>query len=115
MAPTVAFFEVISPDHEQAQRFYADLFGWTIAADPAMGGYGLVQTDDADGPIGGIGPSSQTGDAGVRSGPAWQREAVRRAIALQLAADWPAHIRRLIEEGRLTPPQQQRAALPRPE
>ena len=66
MAPTVAFFEVISPDHQQAQRFYADLFGWTIAADPAMGGYGLVQTDDADGPIGGIGPSSQSGDGGVK-------------------------------------------------
>lgn len=60
-------------------------------------------------------PPRETGDAGVRSDPAWQREAVRRAIALQLAADWPAHIRRLIEEGRLTPPQQQRAALPRPE
>lgn len=32
--------------------------------------------------------------------PAWQREAVRQALALQLAVDWPAHIRRLIGEGR---------------
>jgi hypothetical protein len=34
--------------------------------------------------------------------PSWQREAVRQAVALQLAADWPAHIRRLIDEGRYT-------------
>lgn len=34
--------------------------------------------------------------------PAWRREAVRQAIALQLAIDWPAHIRRLIEQGLIT-------------
>jgi hypothetical protein len=33
----------------------------------------------------------------------WRREAVRQAIALQLAVDWPAHVRRLAEEGRLEP------------
>jgi predicted enzyme related to lactoylglutathione lyase len=66
MAPTVAFFEVTSPDHERAQQFYANLFDWTIAADPAMDGYGLVQTPDAEGPIGGIGPSTEPGDAGVK-------------------------------------------------
>lgn len=41
--------------------------------------------------------------AAMPSHPVWEREAVREAIALQLVADWPAHIRRLIGEGRLTP------------
>jgi hypothetical protein len=40
--------------------------------------------------------------ADAAAAPSWQREAVRRALALQLAADWPAHIRRLIDEGRCT-------------
>lgn len=46
--------------------------------------------------------SREADDAGVGAAtvPAWRREAVRRAIALQLAADWPAHMRRLAEEGR---------------
>jgi uncharacterized protein len=44
MGQPVAFFEVISPDHDRAQKFYSELFGWQIAADPAMGGYGLVDT-----------------------------------------------------------------------
>ena len=67
MGQPVAFFEVISPDHERAQKFYGELFGWQVAADPAMGGYGLVDTgagEDASG--GGIGPSSAPGDAGVK-------------------------------------------------
>ncbi len=40
---------MISPDAERAQKFYAELFGWQIAADPAMGGYGLVDTGAGDG------------------------------------------------------------------
>lgn len=61
MANPVAFFEVISPDHERAQKFYSELFGWQVAADPAMGGYGLVDTGAGDGGVGGgIGPG--TGD-----------------------------------------------------
>ena len=47
MGQAVAFFEVISPDHERAQKFYGELFGWQVAADPAMGGYGLVDTGPA--------------------------------------------------------------------
>jgi uncharacterized protein len=67
MAHPVAFFEVISPDHERAQQFYADMFGWKVAADPAMGGYGLVDTGaGADAIGGGIGPSSESGDSGVK-------------------------------------------------
>ena len=44
-----------------------------------------------------------THDGATTPTPAWEREAVRQAIALQLAADWPAHIRRLTAA---TPPQQ---------
>jgi uncharacterized protein len=67
MGQPVAFFEVISPDHERAQKFYSELFGWQVAADPEMGGYGLVDTGASEGAIGGgIGPASQPGDAGVK-------------------------------------------------
>ena len=67
MGKPVAFFEVISADHERAQRFYGELFGWQVTADPAMGGYALVDTGAGDGAIGGgIGPSETPGDTGVR-------------------------------------------------
>jgi uncharacterized protein len=67
MGQPVAFFEVISPDHERAQKFYSELFGWQVSADPAMGGYGLVDTAAGEGAIGGgIGPSSEPGDKGVK-------------------------------------------------
>jgi predicted enzyme related to lactoylglutathione lyase len=66
MGQPVAFFEILSPDHERAQAFYRQLFGWQVAADPAMGGYGLVDTGAGDGAIGGgIGPA-EAGDAGVK-------------------------------------------------
>ncbi|MDQ0380268.1 VOC family protein [Amycolatopsis thermophila] len=64
MGQQVAFFEVISPDAERARKFYAELFGWQIGADPAMGGYALVDTGGGIG--GGIGPSTAPGDAGVK-------------------------------------------------
>ena len=67
MGQPVAFFEVISEDAERAQKFYAELFGWQVAADSAMGGYGLVDTGAGDGAVdGGIGPASEPGDAGVK-------------------------------------------------
>jgi predicted enzyme related to lactoylglutathione lyase len=66
MGQPVAFFEVLSPDHERAQRFYAGLFDWQVAADPAMGGYGLVDTGAGGEAIGGgIGPAEGSG-AGVK-------------------------------------------------
>ena len=65
MGQPVAFFEVISPDHERAQKFYGELFGWKVAADQAMGGYGLVDTGAGEGAIGGgIGPASGPDDKG---------------------------------------------------
>ena len=52
-----------STDVDRATRFYAGLFGWQVAADPAMGGYGLVDTGAGDGAIGGgIGPSEGAGN-----------------------------------------------------
>lgn len=66
MGQPIAFFEVLSPNHERAQRFYAELFDWQVAADPAMGGYGLVDTGAGEGAIGGgIGPG-ENGEASVK-------------------------------------------------
>jgi predicted enzyme related to lactoylglutathione lyase len=63
----VAYFELTSPDHERAQKFYAELFDWQIAADPAMPGYGMVDTGAGEAAIGGgIGPSQAPGDTGVK-------------------------------------------------
>jgi predicted enzyme related to lactoylglutathione lyase len=67
MGQPVAFFEITSPDHARAQKFYAELFGWQVAADPAMGGYGLVDTGAGEGAIGGgIGPGEGPDDKGVK-------------------------------------------------
>jgi predicted enzyme related to lactoylglutathione lyase len=67
MGQPVAFFEVISADHERAQKFYGELFDWRIAADPAMGGYGLVDTGAGEAAIGGgIGPAESAGDRGMK-------------------------------------------------
>lgn len=67
MGQPVAFFEVISPNAGRAQKFYAELFGWQVSADPAMGGYALVDTGAGEGAVGGgIGPSSDPQDAGVK-------------------------------------------------
>jgi predicted enzyme related to lactoylglutathione lyase len=64
MGAPVAFFEIISGDAARARSFYADLFDWKADADPAMGGYALVETGpDAIG--GGIG-SDDDDQAGVR-------------------------------------------------
>jgi predicted enzyme related to lactoylglutathione lyase len=67
MGQPVAFFEVISPDAGRAQKFYAELFDWKVAADPSMGGYALVDTGAGeDGIGGGIGPSMAPADTGVK-------------------------------------------------
>lgn len=33
--------EVVSPNLERARRFYSDLFGWKVDADPSMGATGV--------------------------------------------------------------------------
>ena len=66
MAQPVAYFEVTSPDQERAQRFYGDLFGWQVSADPAMGGYALVDTGAGAGALGGGIGAADDGQARVR-------------------------------------------------
>jgi predicted enzyme related to lactoylglutathione lyase len=67
MGAPVAWFEVTSTDHERAQKFYGELFGWTINVDPDMSGYGIVDTGAGDEAVGGgIGPSRAPGDTGVK-------------------------------------------------
>ncbi len=67
MGAPVAWFEVSSGNHERAQKFYAELFGWTVNVDPSMGGYGIVDTGAGEQAIGGgIGPAESPGDAGVK-------------------------------------------------
>jgi uncharacterized protein len=67
MGQPVAFFEVISAEPGRARAFYTGLFGWQAEADPAMGGYALVDTGAGEGAIGGgIGPSMTPGDTGVK-------------------------------------------------
>src|SRR5260370_34513036 len=53
MGQPVAFFEIVSADAERARAFYTELFGWTAEADPAMGGYALVDTGAGEDAIGG--------------------------------------------------------------
>ncbi|GAA5136794.1 hypothetical protein GCM10023339_76170 [Alloalcanivorax gelatiniphagus] len=61
----VAYFEVVSDDAARAQKFYADLFGWSIETDET--GFGMVDTGAGDHAVsGGIGPSTAPGDTGVK-------------------------------------------------
>ncbi len=53
MPNPVVHFEILGPDGDQLQRFYGEMFGWTINADNPMS-YGLVDTGGS-GINGGIG------------------------------------------------------------
>ena len=67
MGSPVAFFEIISPDAARARSFYTELFGWAADANPAFGGYALVDTQGGEGAIGGgIGAADEPGEAGVK-------------------------------------------------
>lgn len=45
----------------------AESVGWQVAADPAMGGYGLVDTGAGEDAVGGgIGPADDSGETGVK-------------------------------------------------
>jgi predicted enzyme related to lactoylglutathione lyase len=71
MGNPVAFFEIVSPDAARARAFYTELFGWTADANPAFGGYALVDTQAGEGAIGagiggGIGAADEPGEAGVK-------------------------------------------------
>ena len=67
MGQPVAYFEIVSPDAARARAFYTGLFGWSADADPAMGGYALVDTGAGGDAIGGgIGAAEEPGEAGVK-------------------------------------------------
>ena len=84
MAPTVAFFEVISPDHEQAQRFYADLFGWTVAGGDAgtPPSYGMADTGAGHGIQGGLGSSQDAHWATIYASVADVEQTLAKAESL---------------------------------
>ncbi len=50
----VTWFEVVGPDAARTQRFYADLFGWTVD-NSAFPGYATVDTGTGRGIQGGLG------------------------------------------------------------
>ena len=62
MANPVNHFEVIGTDGPKLQRFYRDVFAWTINADNSMG-YGMVSPSEGGigGGIGGGGGEGQEG------------------------------------------------------
>ena len=67
MGAPVAYFEIISDDHDRARKFYAELFGWTAGTEESMGDYALMDTGNGEDSVGGgIGPASEQDPAGVR-------------------------------------------------
>src|SRR3954467_1936669 len=59
MENRIGWFEIIGGDADRLHRFYADMFGWKIAANNEMK-YGTVSDAEA-GIGGGIGPDPQGG------------------------------------------------------
>lgn len=64
----VTWFEILGSDPERTQKFYADLFGWTVGS--AFPGYETVDTGTTRGIQGGIGGGVQTRWAIVYAGVA---------------------------------------------
>jgi uncharacterized protein len=58
MGQAVVHFEVVGKDGEKLQRYYGELFGWTVNADNPMQ-YGMVDAKDN---------TSMTGDNGIGGG-----------------------------------------------
>ena len=54
----VDWFEVLGSDSGQTQRFYSELFGWSVGGSVASG-YGMVDTGAGRGIQGGLGSSEQ--------------------------------------------------------
>ena len=57
MGYPVVHFEVMSGQPLEAQKFYAELFGWKIDNQAEMGNYGMVDTQSGEGINGGVGGS----------------------------------------------------------
>lgn len=62
--PAVGWFEVTGQDGPALQKFYAQLFGWTVNDAGDGSGYGLVEAGEK-GIAGGIGASQGGGPGGV--------------------------------------------------
>ncbi|MFJ4650099.1 VOC family protein [Nocardia sp. NPDC088792] len=76
---TVAWFQIGSDTPEEAKSFYNNLFGWTFASDPDLGGtYDLATYAGGDHAVGGI---THTDDA-----------AANHAIFFVLVADVAATV-----------------------
>ena len=77
----VTWFEVMGSDPARAQRFYADLFGWTVDSS-AFPGYAVVDTGTSRGIQGGIGGGEQSRWATVYAKVADVDHALSRAEEL---------------------------------
>ena len=62
MANPVVHFEILGPDGKALQKYYADLFGWSIKADGAMN-YGVVDTGEGPHGLGGGIGDNESGPA----------------------------------------------------
>jgi len=77
----VTWFEVMGSDAARTQRFYADLFGWTVDSS-VFPGYATVDTGAGRGIQGGIGGGAGARWATVYAGVADVEQTLRRAEKL---------------------------------
>jgi predicted enzyme related to lactoylglutathione lyase len=77
----VTWFEVIGSDAARTQRFYADLFGWTVD-DSALPAYATVNTGTGRGIQGGLGGGVSARWATVYAKVADVEQALSRAVKL---------------------------------
>jgi predicted enzyme related to lactoylglutathione lyase len=77
----VDWFEVLGSDAEQTQRFYADLFGWTVAESGSVG-YRMADTGAGRGIQGGLGSSEQARWATIYASVADVEQTLAKAEAL---------------------------------
>jgi predicted enzyme related to lactoylglutathione lyase len=64
MTAKVIHFEVVGKDGGALQRFYSDVFGWTLDTNNP-GGYGMLRDEGASPITGGIGTSQDGGPGHV--------------------------------------------------
>jgi len=56
MSHPVIHAEIRSTDPDATRRFFADLFGWTVASEGGFPGYTFIDTGSEDGPAVAISP-----------------------------------------------------------
>jgi predicted enzyme related to lactoylglutathione lyase len=62
MAHPVVHAEIRSQDPDATRQFFADLFGWKVAAEGAFPGYTFIDTGAEGGPFVAISPRQSTED-----------------------------------------------------